>query len=469
MASDEVGSEVVPGVCQQCQWDVCPRKTSDSQYLHDENVDDIYKVGDQDDMCGYEEDSDGHTPEEHEKDVEENDGDDQGVNFSGDKGDICGDQHSDEDQKQSEDDDDDDDDDFSSDKADIYQEDRDQHIDEDPEQSDAAADNDNEDVDDDKRQKRIQFHYGWMLVKAAGLGHVNCVNACLAAGAYVNTHMNYDFTYEATPLFCAVHNGDVECVTTLIKAGADVNSRLLDQSTYLSSALSNCRNKDRISEHEKCVELLLEAGAKVTRRAVVYGAQDGTELCLKLLIQARADLSVLLLNAVRTSGAQQHKKVKLLINAGADVNFMDNQAGFKDYSTALCAAVDDTGFRCVKQLIEAGADLNIKDIDGNTALHYSHCYYNDEIRRKVRFIKVLLQAGIKVNVINKPRNQPNQWLPSVFKQKRQKRKGLNALMYCRELEKNKGEIPCDLEKASEEDVKQRFCYFWRPERNWNTK
>ena len=150
------------------------------------------------------------------------------------------------------------------------------------------------------------------------------------------------------------------------------------------------------------MELLLEAGAKVTRGAVLFDVQDGTERCLKLLIQGGADPSVLLLNAVRTSGVQRHKKVKLLINAGADVNFIDE---FYNHSTTLSTAVGSANVKCVKLLLDAGADVNMKDVDGNTALHYSHCLYKDEINRKVRSIKVLLRAGIKVNVINKPRNQ----------------------------------------------------------------
>ena len=102
---------------------------------------------DQGDICCYEENSDGHTHEEHEKDVEEND--DRGVNFSGDKGDICGDEHSGERQKQSDDDDDDD---------------------------DVVAD----------KGLSIWYHYDQMLIKAADLGHVNCAKACQAAGADVN-------------------------------------------------------------------------------------------------------------------------------------------------------------------------------------------------------------------------------------------------------------------------------------------
>ena len=78
--------------------------------------------------------------------------------------------------------------------------------------------------------------------------------------------------------------------------------------------------------------------------------------------------------------------VKLLIQAGADVNRPDNEE-----QTPLRCAINIKRHECMKLLIEAGADVNKVD-DGTTALMYAaQSGYNDGV-------KLLIQTGADVNI-----------------------------------------------------------------------
>ncbi len=63
---------------------------------------------------------------------------------------------------------------------------------------------------------------------AAGLGHVECLNALLAFGAHTNI---FDFT-GMSALMKAAENGHLDCVQALIHNGADVNTVSMVCSLY---------------------------------------------------------------------------------------------------------------------------------------------------------------------------------------------------------------------------------------------
>jgi ankyrin repeat protein len=80
--------------------------------------------------------------------------------------------------------------------------------------------------------------------------------------------------------------------------------------------------------------------------------------------------------------------VRMLINAGADLNAKDNDGGM----TALHWAAKRGKFDIVKALINAGADLNAQNGCGSTALHWAADY------GKLDIVKALINAGANPNI-----------------------------------------------------------------------
>uniref|UniRef100_A0A1B0D518 Uncharacterized protein n=1 Tax=Phlebotomus papatasi TaxID=29031 RepID=A0A1B0D518_PHLPP len=96
-------------------------------------------------------------------------------------------------------------------------------------------------------------------------------------------------------------------------------------------------------DYKDCVQLLLDAGAKID----VRNHLDQTPLILACLGQATSTL-------------------ELLIKRGADVHTI-----YKDGRTALHAAIvkDNKSWDCAKMLLRAGVDVNRPDNYGYTPVH----------------------------------------------------------------------------------------------------
>ena len=202
----------------------------------------------------------------------------------------------------------------------------------------------------------------------------------------------------------------------------------------LSSALNRCHYRWwGVSNYGDCVELLLKAGAKITQKSLSFAAKDGTERCVKLMLEAGADP-----NAMLSTAAPRHNILEILINEGADVNFFDK-------FTALASAVDSKASRSLDLLLQAGADVNITDGNGDTALHFSFCHVWDNKKEnigRIRCTKTLLKAGIKVNVFN---------IRGVYGDEKKS----NALMFCRQHDIQVGGVLKIHKKAYQNTVKQR--------------
>ena len=94
------------------------------------------------------------------------------------------------------------------------------------------------------------------------------------------------------------------------------------------------------------------------------------------------------------------KKVRKLLEAGADVNTKDEDRAYDDITsgdgyTALIHASNKGHTEIVEALLEAGADINVKSRDGFTALILASLWDNTEV------VKALLEAGADVNVKDK--------------------------------------------------------------------
>lgn len=79
------------------------------------------------------------------------------------------------------------------------------------------------------------------------------------------------------------------------------------------------------------------------------------------------------------------KTIKLLLDAGADVNFY--QLG-----TALMWAAHAGDIEAVKILLAAGAKVNVRDVNGDTALSY-YALAGSRFEHRVELVKTLLAAG----------------------------------------------------------------------------
>ena len=168
-------------------------------------------------------------------------------------------------------------------------------------------------------------------------------------------------------------------------------------------------------QHDKCMEVLLEAGAAVDWAAAEWdddwpdaslmrAAEDGYVDGVQKLIQAgadvnrrnRYDLTALILAA----NDGHYECIELLLNAGGDATAQ----GTSKFGRALIAAVKSNNIRCVQLLVDAGADVNAHGIersrdDPRLCDSYSvislasHHGYTD-------IVELLLKRGANVNETN---------------------------------------------------------------------
>jgi ankyrin repeat protein len=168
------------------------------------------------------------------------------------------------------------------------------------------------------------------LMYASGDGHTAIVKLLIETGAYINVHDQRQYT----ALMAASKGGHTEVVKLLFEAGAEVNKNDISEQTALTYAVGNGQTE--------IVKLLIEAGAdvNVTSTYVFWNATSNIK---------RGDApSVYTLTVLILAVEHGHTEiVKLLIDAGADVNALGGQA-------ILYAAVH--GYKdIIKLLREAGA------------------------------------------------------------------------------------------------------------------
>jgi hypothetical protein len=143
-----------------------------------------------------------------------------------------------------------------------------------------------------------------------------------------------------TPLIAAISSYDERLVVLLLNAGADVN--------VCSGGKNSCREKAMWSPLSAAVmfndrlgcgfvELLLDRGADIDIRSMIYGSALGAAAFLL-----------------------QEESVKLLLDRGADVNLEDTQGG----NIALKGAVSASdNIEIVKMLVRAGAYAKAGSMD----------------------------------------------------------------------------------------------------------
>ena len=199
------------------------------------------------------------------------------------------------------------------------------------------------------------FNYIYMTPLLVQPGHAGRVRLLLDAGAQPEAHGYLGIR----PLHVAAEHNLLGAVEVLLAAGADVNIRDYFQSTPLHFAAADL------------VERLVRAGAEIDAQTYdgltpLHVAQDAAKA--KALLDVGADLSARnngeLTPLLYSAESGNHLVLKVLVEAGADVNESSEWGHM-----ALHLALRGRHSVAAKALIELGADVNSKDRWGDSPLH----------------------------------------------------------------------------------------------------
>lgn len=183
-------------------------------------------------------------------------------------------------------------------------------------------------------------------------------------------------------LIPAAERGDTRAVGRLLERGADVNVRDGSGATPLMAAAR--QNRLEVARR------LIEAGANVDaqddagQNAYLIVAAEGYLEFLQLLIQNGVDLSITDneggTGLIHAADAGRVDIIRVLLDAGVDDVNQVNTYGW----TALLEAIilGDGGPRyteIVRLLVDAGADVNIADSEGVTPLEHARQSGYEEI------------------------------------------------------------------------------------------
>jgi ankyrin repeat protein len=206
------------------------------------------------------------------------------------------------------------------------------------------------------------------------------VRAALARGADVNAG---ESTMNAPALVLAAASGHLEVVEALLAAGADVHRAMSNQGTALHAAAKGA--------YPAIVERLAAAGADVNVAGGGFPLEpptDATPLCIvrwhygnargRFWLEKPKDPALLV---------RYEDTVRVLIDRGADPKIPCGGG-----EVLLVSASQNVMVEIVKQLLRGGADPNQGDVSAASPLHATvkHCY--DDTPEVVR---ILLAAGAR--------------------------------------------------------------------------
>lgn len=190
----------------------------------------------------------------------------------------------------------------------------------------------------------------------------------------------------------AINKADVEKLKFIVNNGAKLNE---EYSWIQTPLIRACERKE-----QKLVELLLELGADPNFMCecgslplkAAMRISDGN--MIRLLIKKGANINV--------GGYELLLRVKdkenaqIFLDNGADVNGRDY-----DGETALIHAVERNDIECVKLLLDSGANINARDRDDRTAVMYA---------KNCEMLKVLCDAGADLALWDKNGQTPLMFL-----------------------------------------------------------
>ena len=178
--------------------------------------------------------------------------------------------------------------------------------------------------------------------------------------------------------------GHNDCAESLIKSGLDVNLKVSrSQTTVMNSAA-------KYGNHS-VLKLLIEAGADVNltdrsgETALMFAAENNHHHCINMLIQAGADVNKQ--NCIQSNAlfkAARHGHIKC-------VDLLIS-SGSDHLDKALVAAIAEGYFDCVLQIFQSGADVNLQE--------YGSKYMHNAISSgHVACVQLFIEVGVDVNKV----------------------------------------------------------------------
>jgi ankyrin repeat protein len=235
------------------------------------------------------------------------------------------------------------------------------------------------------------------LLKAIENGQIDVVRCLVEHGANVNAEYNFE-SVKFTPLFVATNQNNFEIVQHLVEHGANVNATRED--TFLGEKTTLLHDAAR--ESKRLVEYLVEHGADVNALSF-FTFETGTAL-LAAVSHGQIDIARYLVehgaqvNSTRNENSpletaiynKDLPMIQYLLTCGAHVNALNSMGLTFLHQAALQDSLD-----IVKLLVNAGADCNMLNEFDELILDY---IANEEIKT------YLVSKGAKSNGLRgKPR------------------------------------------------------------------
>ena len=206
--------------------------------------------------------------------------------------------------------------------------------------------------------------------------------------------------FKRQTLFDAIEANHIDLVKELLVLGFDIDNQNMEEDTPLIVAAKKV--------NEPIVKLLLEKKAKVKIRSregktPIFGALYKNNInIVKLLLEKRADVKIsdmsgrtTLMDAIM-SGMENHTKIaKLLLENGVDIN-----AQTPSGESALHMASEfRSSIHTIKLILENGSQVNMVNEEGLTPLDNSFKSLAKKYtsQESMNAVKLLLKAGGKVS------------------------------------------------------------------------